>query len=62
MMTALPLQTPDITISLPAGGLKLYQPATLDVSFRNPLDRALRNGRFQLLGEGHVQEASVDVS
>jgi hypothetical protein len=56
------LKTPDITISLPAGGLKLYQPATLDVSFRNPLDRALRNGRFQLLGEGHVQEASVDVS
>lgn len=55
------LQTPDIDISLPADGLKLYHPATLEVSFRNPLDKVLYNGEFQLLGEGHVQDATVDI-
>ena len=55
-------QTPDITISLPSQGLKLYHPAALQVSFRNPLDKILRNGVFKLLGESHVQSASAVVS
>ena len=55
-------QTPDITISLPSQGLKLYHPAALQVSFRNPLDKVLRNGVFKLLGESHVQSASAVVS
>jgi hypothetical protein len=55
------LKTPEITISLPPEGLRLYQPATLRVSFRNPLDKALSSGHFQLLGEGHVQAASAAV-
>ena len=54
-------QTPDISISLPAEGLQLYRPATLQVSFRNPLDKTLYNGRFQLLGEAHIQHSSADV-
>ena len=55
------LQTPDIIVTLPSEGLKLYRPAMLEVSFRNPLDKVLRNGRFKLFGESHVQDALVDI-
>jgi hypothetical protein len=53
------LKTPDISISLPPEGLKLYQPASLEVSFRNPLSKTLYNGRFELRGETYVQPATV---
>ena len=54
-------QTPDISIILPPEGLKLYQPASLKVSFRNPLSKPLYNGRFELLGETYVQRATVNL-
>jgi transglutaminase 1 len=55
------LKTPDISIILPPEGLKLYQPASLKVSFRNPLSKPLYNGRFELLGETYVQRATVNL-
>ena len=55
-------QTPDITITLPEGGLKLYQPATINVSFTNPLSRRLSGGKFSLHGEGYLNDVSVEVS
>ena len=54
-------QTPDISITLPTETLKLYQPVSLQVAFRNPLSKTLYNGRFQLLGETYVQPASVQI-
>lgn len=61
-MRCLFLQTPDITIALPAGGLRLYQPATIHVSFKNPLNKTLQNGKFVLLGESYVQDTSAYVA
>ncbi len=46
---------------LPEGGLKLYQPAEITVSFTNPLDKALTGGKFVLSGGGYVQDVSVHI-
>ena len=57
-----PPQTPDILITLPSKGLKLYEEATIKVAFKNPLGKRLTNGKFSLHGEGYVQDATVDLS
>lgn len=54
-------KTPDVSVKLPEGGLKLYQPATIKVSFTNPLAMVLTGGKFVLHGEGFVQDVTVDV-
>ena len=54
-------QTPDILITLPAKGLKLYEEATIKVAFKNPLGKRLTNGTFSLHGEGYVQDTTVDI-
>lgn len=59
--SCVPLQTPDIAIALPEGGLQLYQSAVVGVSFTNPLQRTLMGGMFVLKGDGFVQDVSVDV-
>lgn len=56
------MQTPDITVKIPEGGLKLYQPATIQVSFTNPLRTTLTGGKFVLHGEGFVQDATLEIS
>lgn len=55
------LQTPDVAVTLPSGGLKLYQPATIHVSFTNPLRTMLTGGKFVLHGEGFVQGATMEI-
>ncbi len=55
------IQTPDIDIVLPEGGLKLYQQATIKMSFMNPLGKRLTGGRFALSGEGRVQDVTTDI-
>ena len=56
-----PPQTPDILITLPSKGLKLYEEATIKVAFKNPLGKRLTNGKFSLHGEGYVQDVTVDI-
>ena len=55
------VQTPDVTVKVPEGGLKLYQPATIQVSFTNPLRTTLTGGKFVLHGEGFVQDATLEI-
>lgn len=55
------MQTPDIAITLPEGGLKLYQPAEIKVSFTNPLSKTLTGGKFTLNGDGYVQDVHFDM-
>ena len=57
----LPLSSPDILITLPSKGLKLYEEATIKVAFKNPLGKRLTNGTFSLHGEGYVQDTTVDI-
>lgn len=54
-------QTPDIVISAPEEGLRLYYMAEITATFTNPLDRVLTRAKFMLSGDGHVQDATVDV-
>ena len=56
------MQTPDIMVAVPGSGLKLYQPATIKVSFVNPLRTRLTGGKFVLHGEGFVQDAAMEIS
>ena len=54
-------QTPDIAITVPKDGLKLYQQVEITASFINPLDRRLTNASFALMGDGFVQDATVNI-
>ncbi len=56
-----PMQTPEVDIALPEGGLKLHDPATIQASFKNPLGKKLTNGKFFLHGDGIVADTSTDV-
>ena len=55
------LQTPDIALTIPRGGLKLYHPVEIGVEFVNPLRRSLTGGKFVLSGDGFVQDTTVNV-
>ena len=48
------LQTTDVDITVPPGGLQQYRPAVIKVAVRNPLNSTLT-------GEGFLQESSASV-
>lgn len=60
-MSTIRLKTPDIVIVVKKE-LKLYQAAEITASFTNPLNKSLTGGKFELRGDGFLQDATITTS